>query len=111
MLWVALLQLFLLSSICRRPEACQVGSDLHGALVGGENFDQQGLPAHSNRRGMRQAIEVLNTGREYGWCVGSIANTGTAAARQLQSLGSIFIEQGFLPWSQPRLEDGPYGVV
>src|SRR5262249_28731755 len=98
MLRVALLKLFLQAGIRIAPETGKILRDLHWPLVGGQDLDHERLSSHGNGGRLREAVEFLDAGRQHGWCIRSIANTGAASTRQWQPFRGVGVEEVFLSW-------------
>src|SRR6266566_3846530 len=108
---VALLECFLQTGIGMSPETGEILRDLDWPLVGGQDLDHQWLPSHGNGGCLREAIEILDAGRQHGRSIRSIANTGAASTRQRQPFRGVGVKQVFLPGGQPGLEYRPDGLV
>ena len=66
------------------PEACEVGSGLHGAMIGREQvYDYRGV-GRADARGFFHAEEVLQTGGDPGWLAVVVVNLCYTAALKAQ---------------------------
>ena len=77
----------------RRTEAPQVVGDLHGAVVGAEQVEQDRDPAAGEAGGVGPAEVLLESGGQDVCAVGRVGQPDPAAARDCDRLGRLLVEQ------------------
>ncbi len=91
------------------PEVGDVGGDLDGALVGGEDLDEDFDAAGAEGEVFFEAVEVLDAGGDGGGSVFGVGDFGLAAGGEGDLFGGELGDEGLLFGGEPVAEGGEDG--
>jgi hypothetical protein len=93
------------------PEAGEVLGDLDGTHVGGEDVDENGNAAHRDFWGGVDVVQLLNAECDVGRIAEFVGNFGGLAVGEVETFGSMFVEEVLLCGAEPGFEDAFDGFV